>query len=299
MRGAHDLSSVMPAVVGRSARLRIGVIADWTNPVFAEAVRLLRSRGVKVDLFYPEQGLTRLDEIRVEHDLYLIKSGTELAMSVAGALHALGAPTLNPYPTVVVLRNKFIVTRVLQAAGVPTPTTYLTFCPRALAPLLDDGPIVIKPYQGMRGEGVRVVRRREDVAELPSQPTLAQRYHAPDDRLDHKLFCIGAALFGVRRPWPLRTYDDKLGQPFAPDRALRDLAARVGRAFGIDLFSLDLVISQGQPYVVDINKFGSYMGVPEGPRLLADYVEGAAQRARRGELVAPAMDLIAADGGST
>ena len=136
--------------VFRSPRPRIGVISDWTNPVVGEAIRLLRSRDVIVDLIVPEQGVTELATLRVEHDLYLLKSGTELALSVAGALHALGATTLNPYPAVAQLRNKFIVTRVLQQAGIPTPATYLTFNPPELAPLLDDGPLMVKPYLGVR-----------------------------------------------------------------------------------------------------------------------------------------------------
>ena len=273
--------------VFRSPRPRIGVISDWTNPVVGEAIRLLRSRDVIVDLIVPEQGVTELATLRVEHDLYLLKSGTELALSVAGALHALGATTLNPYPAVAQLRNKFIVTRVLQQAGIPTPATYLAFNPPELAPLLDDGPLMVKPYLGVRGEGVRVIRQRRELDELPSKaPTLAQRFHPPDGP-DHKLFCIGGALFGVRRPWPLRTYEDKLGEPFRPDAALRELGERCGGAFGIDLFSMDVIFSRGQPYVVDINKFGSYMGVPDGPRLLADYFAAAVYRLRRGEPATP------------
>ena len=68
-----------------------------------------------------------LADLRVENDLYILKSGTELALSVAGALHALGAATLNPYPTVAMMRNKIIVTRMLKEAGVPTPDTIPTW----------------------------------------------------------------------------------------------------------------------------------------------------------------------------
>jgi glutathione synthase/RimK-type ligase-like ATP-grasp enzyme len=74
---------------------------------------------------------------------------------------------------------------------------------------------------------------------------------------------------------------------------------RCGRAFGIDLFSIDVVFSQGQPYVVDINKFGSYMGVPDAPRLLADYIQAAARRARRGESVGPVVEPFSGDTPST
>jgi glutathione synthase/RimK-type ligase-like ATP-grasp enzyme len=68
---------------------------------------------------------------------------------------------------------------------------------------------------------------------------------------------------------------------------LQDLGLRCSRAFGIDLFGMDVVMSHGQPYVVDVNKFGSYVGVPDAPRRLADYVYAAGRRAVHGEQIVP------------
>lgn len=265
--------------------MRIGIIADWLNPNMQQMVQLLSDRGVTLQLIYPEKQLTDLSQVRVEHDLYLLKSGTEPALSFGGALHVLGAVTLNPYPVVQMLRNKVIVMRALQAAGVPVPGTYMTCDAADLVPLLEAGPLILKPYRGTRGRGVTVVRRPEELsAPADEELLLAQRYHAPDgDRQDHKIFRIGERIFGIRRVWPIRTYEDKVGQPFEPSPELRDIAIRCGEAFGIDLYGLDIVISEGRPYVVDLNKFGSYMGVPDGPRLLADYVYTAAERAARGD----------------
>ncbi len=263
--------------------MRMAIIGDWLNPNMAETARLLGERGVMLDIIYPEKQLINLADIRVRHDIYLLKSGTDLALSLAGALHEQGAATLNPYPTVAMMRNKIVVTRILQAAGVPVPDTYVTTNRADLAPLLDAGPLIIKPYRGSRGQGISVVRNLEALDGLTPEPTIfAQRYHQSDG-YDHKVFCIGGRLFGVKRIFPLRTYADKLGEPFTPAPELCEIALRCGRILGIDLFGVDIVISRGQPYVVDINKFGSYMGVPDAPRLLADYFYDAGRRALRGE----------------
>ena len=48
-------------------------------------------------------------------------------------------------------------------------------------------------------------------------------------------------------------------------------------------------MSGGRPYVVDVQNLGSYMGVQDAPRLLADYLVGAARRARRGEVPLQAL----------
>ena len=199
--------------------MRIGIILDWMNPNIERAVGLLSERGVRLDLIHPEKQLISLSRVRVESDLYLLKSGSDLALSLGGALHALGAATLNPYPTVAMMRNKIIVTRVLQAAGVPTPDTYVTTRPNDLVSLLESGPLIVKPYRGSRGEGIRIVRHGRELFDLPSDgPILAQRYEEPDGR-DLKIFCIGGKLFGVKRIWPLRTYQDEVGEPF-PEHAL-------------------------------------------------------------------------------
>lgn len=266
--------------------MRIGVIADWLNPNMQQLVQLLRDRGVTLDLIYPEQQLTDVSQVTVEHDLYLLKSGTEPALSLGGSLHALGAATLNPYPVVSMLRNKVIVMCALHAAGVPVPDTYMTTRISDFVPLLDAGPLIVKPYRGTRGRGVTVIRRAEELEAVPEDDLLlAQRYHAPDgpDGFDYKLFRIGERIFGIRRKWPIVTYEDKLGYPFEPSAELRDIALRCGHAFGIDLYGLDVVMSEGRPYVVDLNKFGSYMGVPDGPQLLAEYIYHAGERAMHGE----------------
>src|SRR5437763_16516074 len=135
--------------------MRIGIILDQMTPNVEQAVDLLSRRGVKVDIIHPEKQLISLSRVRVENDLYLLKSGSDLALSLGGALHALGAATLNPYPTVAMMRNKIIVTRVLQAAGLPTPDTYVTMKREDLVSLLESGPLIIKPYRGSRGEGIR------------------------------------------------------------------------------------------------------------------------------------------------
>jgi ribosomal protein S6--L-glutamate ligase len=271
--------------------MRVGIILDWANPNILEMIHLLSHRGVELDLIYPEKQVIDLSTVSVKNDLYLLKSGTDAAMSLAGALHAIGAVTLNPYPTVSLLRNKFIVNRVLQEAGVPIPQTFMANEIEDLIPMLASAPLIIKPYRGSRGAGINIVHDPGELVELPVDgPILAQRYMQPDG-LDYKIFNIGGQLFGQRRVWPLRTYADKVGEPFTISPELEEIAARCGRAFGIDLFGMDVVYSNGQPYVVDINKFGSYMGVPDAGCLLADYIYASCQRVMNGEILPSSLKI--------
>lgn len=276
--------------------MKIGIIMlrhppTRKSPIMPEVIRLLEEWGVRVDAIYPEERLTNLARVRVEHDLYVLKSGTDLALSLAGALHTAGATILNPYPVAAMLRDKIITTRVLQAAGVPAPDTYVTANPSQLAPLLDAGPLVVKPYRGSQGRGVRVIWDADELngISINGGPVFAQCYHKPRGR-DRKIYCIGGQLFGVKRVWPARTYEEKIGEPFTVTPELREIVMRCGQAFGLELYGLDVIVSDGRPYVVDISSFPGFKGVPDIALRLADYIYTAGQRALCGELPLPILE---------
>ena len=246
------------------------------SPIMPEVRRLLADRGVEVEVIYPDDQLTYLVDAGSQRDLYVLKSGTEAALSLAGALHADGAEILNPHPVAAAFRDKIVTTRFLARAGVPVPESWCTADPSVLAPLLKGGPIVVKPYRGHQGRGVRVVRDAQELGEVERNgPIFAQRHHEPQG-LDRKIYRIGDELFGVMRVWPPRTYEQKLGEPFAVTGELRDIALRCGEPFGIDLYGIDVVVSDGRPYVVDCSSFPGFKGVPEAALRLADYIEGYA-----------------------
>jgi fructose-1,6-bisphosphatase/inositol monophosphatase family enzyme/glutathione synthase/RimK-type ligase-like ATP-grasp enzyme len=249
------------------------------SPIIPEVMHLLRERGTTVDVLHPDESVTGLASVRVEHDLYVLKSGTDRALSLSGALHAQGASILNPYPVAAALRDKVVATRVLQAAGVPVPETWVASEPRQLSPLLEGGALVVKPYRGSQGRGVQVVRSAAELDSVPAYDALvfAQRHHAPDGP-DRKLYCIGGRVFGVKRIWPPRSYEDKLGEPFAVSSELEEIALRCGRAFGVTLFGVDVVMSGGRPYVVDMQAFPGFKGVPDAALQLANEILAVARR---------------------
>ena len=267
--------------------LRIGFLvssryAQSTSHVPA-VMRALAETGVVVDVIHPVTQALELSQVRAECDLYVLKKISRLSLSLAGALHARGAVIVNPYPVTVALRDKIVTAKILQSAGVPTPTAYVAAHPHELAPLLDEGPLVVKPYQGSDGVGVRVVRSLSELASVRDgrDPVFAQRYHQPEGR-DRKIYVVGDQLFGVKKPFPAKTAAEQRGEPFTPSSELRDIARRCGQAFGIDFYSVDIIESEGNPYVVDMSSIPGCGGVPDAPQHLASYLIAAAERAARG-----------------
>src|SRR5215210_3476697 len=213
--------------------MRIAVIlvrhpTSRPSPIVPAMLHELARRRCAVDVLTPDEEVRELGGPRVEHDLYVLKSGTESALSLAGALHHRGARILNPYPVAAACRDKLVQTPLLRAAGLPVPQSWATTDPASLRPLLEEGPLIVKAPRGSQGRGISVVRHPDDLTALPSgEPWLAMRYHAPDGP-DHKLYRIGDDVFGVQRPFPARTYEDKLGRSFPVSDELRDLVLRCG-----------------------------------------------------------------------
>jgi len=262
-------------------------------------MRALTEAGAVVDHIHPLAGVIDLSEVRPDHDLYVLHQTSGFALSLAGALHAQGAAIVNPYPVSLALSDKIVLCRILQAAGVRIPATYVTSHPDKLAPLLEAGPLIVKPYRGSDGHGIRVVKSAGELADVPHKegrerhgrdPVFAQRYHPPEGR-DRKMYSIGGRIFGVKKVFPRRAEDEKHGEPFTPSPELCEIVRRCGQAFGIDLYGVDIVESDGTPYVVDMGSIPGFKGVPDAPRRLARYFHAAAERAARGQ---PALRSIAA-----
>jgi len=271
--------------------VRIGLLMGRYAPTdkshMPEVVRLLAEWGATAEPVHLGDELIDLARIRVDYDLYVLKDKSELAMRVAAALHTAGAALLNPYPASATLRDRIVKLRVLQAAGVPAPKTFVASHVDQLRAALEHGPLVIKPHRKLArsapGEGIHVVRDPAELAALPpiSEPVFAQRYHASDGP-DRKIYSIGSEIFGVLRAWPARTHREKLGQAFTPDPELVDITRRCGAALGIDLFGVTVVQSGGKSYVVDMTSIPGFKGVPDAPRRLAEYIYAATERALRG-----------------
>jgi glutathione synthase/RimK-type ligase-like ATP-grasp enzyme len=53
---------------------------------------------------------------------------------------------------------------------------------------------------------------------------------------------------------------------------VRDICLRCGELFDLELYGVDLIETEDGPYVIEVNCFPGYKGVPEADRLLAEYI---------------------------
>ncbi|MGH9014753.1 MAG: ATP-grasp domain-containing protein [Acidimicrobiia bacterium] len=246
------------------------------SPVLVDVTQRLVARGFDVTGTIPEEALVRADTLEPDADLYLLKSHTELALSLAGVLHERGARLLNPYESCVLAQDKVTACRALRAAGVPVPRTFVAADAARAVCLLGDGPLVVKPHRGHRGAGVVVIRDERDLRGLvgATGPLVVQD-QVPGPGEDLKVYTVGERVFAVRKPFSPNSFT-KFGRPCPVTPEVRDLALRSGNALGLGLFGLDVIESRTGPVVVDVNYFPGYKGVPEVAPLISDYIEAYA-----------------------
>lgn len=263
------------------------------NPIFAAAIALLRERGFSVSSAIAEEALLSPDAFDVEHDLYVLKSQTELALSVAGLLHDRGARFVNPYQACALLQNKITAAGRLAASGVPVPRSWVTGDPALLRKLASVHPIVVKPYRGHRGAGVVVIRSPADLAALPApaQPMLVQQFIAGTGG-DLKVYVAGDHVFAVRKPFSGSSFLGT-GVPCAVTAQVRDIAVRCGRAFGLGLYGIDIIESPNGPVVVDLNYSPGFRGVADAASPIARYIEDFAHGRRTLPLTPPPLRVTA------
>jgi ribosomal protein S6--L-glutamate ligase len=236
--------------------------------VFAE----LTCRGFHVESGIAEEMVTRPEDLIATHDLYVLKSHTELSLSLAGILDLQGARLLNPYANCALTQNKIVTAHLLRAAGVPTPRSWVTGNLTFLEDVVEERPLVIKPYLGHRGAGLRIVRNPTELAAVPApeHPVLVQEF-IEGSREDLKIYVVGQQVFGVRKPFSSDSFTQP-GRPCAVSPEVRAIALRCGQVFGLGLYGLDIVESANGPWVVDLNTFPGYKGVPGIAPLIADYI---------------------------
>jgi ribosomal protein S6--L-glutamate ligase len=258
------------------------------SPVLLEAYEILRGRGYDVEDGIAEEQPQRPDLLEPEHDLYLLKSHTDLSLSLAGVLAAQGARMLNPYVNCATTQNKFITARLLRAAGVPTPDTWALTDAALLEEEVAQRPLLIKPYMGHRGAGISIVH---DAAALGAAaaaavcPMIVQEL-VPGPGEDLKVYVVGDQVFAVSKPFSETSFAVP-GRPVPVEPEVRDAALRAGAALGLGLYGLDVIESPDGPVVVDLNYFPGYKGVPDAAALIAEYIDAYAQ----GDVTLPAPSV--------
>src|SRR5262245_61412489 len=264
-----------------------------SSSVTYDVLNGLKASGADVEVVTERSGLIDLQNFKFNYDVYLFKSHSPLAESLAAAAHYRGARLMNEYPATMKVRDKVLTCTMLLQAGIPTPRTFVTDSIETLRAMVREMPVVVKPYRGRRGQGIEVcmdetqfdelIKRRatdtasddddggEDGTALGERLIFAQEFeeHEP---FDYKAYAIGDYVHAIKRVFPATTKEEKLGTPVGDDPELADLVRRCGEVFGLRLYGVDLVKTPKGFSVIEVNCFPGYKGVPQGGERISRFI---------------------------
>ncbi|UFS96672.1 ATP-grasp domain-containing protein [Nocardia huaxiensis] len=256
--------------------MRIGLLtANADHPLLAATAALLVEGGHRVETLSPTAGLpARLA------DVYLLKARTPAAIRLARTLERHGIPVLNSAAATEFCQDRVDMARRAVAAGLPFPATAAwSRLGNLTGPL--ERPLVVKSRRSRRDD---LVRRVADAAELralarlwPDEPVVLQDW-VPGTGWDHKLWVVAGQVFAALRQSEFTSGTRVPDQPLTGSHPWAELALRVGEVFGLEVYGVDLLESEGKPVIIDVNAFPGMRGQDGAAHALAARTLEIAQR---------------------
>ncbi len=239
-------------------------------PMLAELIANLKAAGFDAGSDVAGSSTVNPEDVQVEADLYILKSKSTLWLNTAAILASKGARILNSYPASIDTLHKIRAASRLAAGKVPIPRSWVA---TDFSVIPDEMPLLIKPNIGHGGAGIRMVRDRTELAGIPiDEEMLVQELITPiEDEL--KLYVIGDRVFGIRKH-----PDSGERERVAVEPRLEDVALQCGRALGLEIYGVDVLVTSNGPVVVDVNYFPSFRGVQNAARELSDFIGAYANK---------------------
>lgn len=217
-------------------------------------------------------------------DVYLLKSRTPEAQAVGFSAERAGAIVVNRPGATAAALDRWAMATLLDMGGVPAPRTWafptLSLMARdALAQRFLPWPLVVKSRTSARGDLVTLVRDIHGLLELVprwgDEPVIAQEF-IDNDGFDIKVWVIGGELSAARRPGALEVCDKTSDVALDPSEIPAEwsrVAMAAGAAIGLDLFGVDLLITDRGPVVIDVNAFPGFRGAQDPAASMLRFLE--------------------------
>lgn len=255
--------------------------AGYVHPVISKVMLELQGRGWHVDARITENEALSIEDFCVEYDLYVLKSSSPMTDQLAALIAANGGRTLNDIAAVQRIRNKISVDKFLRDRGIPIPESYIGGAAQLEAVLEERGPLIVKPIGGRHGVGIRIVRNAEELGQAASGDGVYAQEFKSGDGFDRKIYVIGGEPWASKKAFaPAASYLEE-ARPVGLTKEMRAVALRVGELLGLEIYGVDMIESGDGLWVVDVNGFPGFKGLPGVVPALASYID------RRASSVAP------------
>ena len=236
-------------------------------------IAALRAHGAHVEELDETQCATdEWREVLMRVDVAVARGRLPGILDVLADVAASGVPVVDTAAAVEQVRDKRIMTKILEDAGLAGPRTVIC-SPEDLGDADLKYPIIVKPVFGDNAEGIVVLEEPADLLRLRwRDPELIAQEYRPGSGADLKLYVIEDFIAAVRRPSPISPCAARSLGVVPVNDSLREIIKRVSTAFGLRFFGVDCLEVDGRLEVLEVNDFPNYSSVPNASELLARYV---------------------------
>ncbi len=237
------------------------------HPVFRPLFELLAKSGHQPELCTSDEFAHKTVDAG---DIVLLKTyhNDPRVIAKAREFEAAGKRVINPTRAIQAVADRVKTDEMLEKAGMPVP-------PRVCTP--DEATAVSPPYvRKPRNNFLHQISFVQSPGEVRFDPAFYYQQLVPNDGLDRKLYVIAPDVFLVTRPSnSVQDFEKKLRehrQQLPPPPLWRAWALKIGEITGLQAYGVDLVGVGDSFYIVDVNPFPGYIGVPDAPTCLARLV---------------------------
>ncbi|MGB3327701.1 MAG: lysine biosynthesis protein LysX [Thermomicrobiales bacterium] len=268
--------------ISRGHGLKLGVLVSFLRQEEKLILNAARARGIDVTSVFDRELVLNLSaptakETGIDFDVLLDRS---VVHSRAGytlfAMQRWGIPTLNSAAAVSVCDDKARASMVLEAAGIPSPKTFVAYSVEsALAACESLGyPAVLKPVTGSWGRLIAKVNGPEQAKAIISQKSEHGSFHheifyiqefIEKPGRDIRAYVIGgkivAASYRTSEHWITNAARGAVSVPCPVTPEIEDLALRACEVVGARLAGVDLIETDEGLKVIEINTGGEFKGL--------------------------------------
>jgi RimK family alpha-L-glutamate ligase len=268
--------------------MQVAILGSGRGWHVAELERALAARGHRLRLVPASALLARigerprlsaagvsLDDVDAVVQRIIPKGSLEQIIFRVDALHwleDLGIAVMNPASAIERTVDKFYTSALLEAAGLPTPRTFVAERTQdALAAFAELRDVIVKPLFGAGGHGmVRVAD--EEIAHRVFRALELERavYYVqeavPHEGRDVRAFVVGdrvvAAAWRCAEGWRTNVAQGARVVRAEVSAAWRELAVRASHAVGAEYAGVDLLpLRDGRVYVLEVNSIPGWQGL--------------------------------------
>ncbi|MGN6032114.1 MAG: lysine biosynthesis protein LysX [Thermomicrobiales bacterium] len=268
--------------ISRGHGLKLGVLVSFLRQEEKLILNAARARGIDVTSVFDRELVLNLSaptaaESGVHFDVLLDRS---VVHSRAGytlfAMQRWGIPTLNSAEAVSVCDDKARASMVLEAAGIPSPRTFVAYSVESALQACESlgYPAVLKPVTGSWGRLIAKVNGPEQAKAIISQKSEHGSFHheiyyiqefIEKPGRDIRAYVIGgkivAASYRTSEHWITNAARGAVSVPCPVTPEIEDLALRACEVVGARLAGVDLIETDEGLKVIEINTGGEFKGL--------------------------------------